>query len=247
MGILLDNGKYQVLENLFSESGYTASVCIDIEAKSNYKPLVFNIYSDPSYISAYLPLYYRLISGGCSYFKRIISGDGCIMAVFSYHKGIPLTDYLKSLPRDDFEARARAAGLFLDAALELDMLPPALAVSALSPPNTVYDIRENVVYFNFLVKPFTSSDEKDILTLLSDYLENAFVKNRYLPELASDFPARLKDGRISGLVAVCSEWRRISAGALEEYNRYKEESFLGYVKRKSKSRLKTRLKLKEND
>ena len=86
VGVLLDDGKYQVLESLYTQQGYSASICIDVETRNNYKEYVFNIYSDPAYINTYLPLFHGLMPGACGDFRSVLPGNRCIMAVFDYHR-----------------------------------------------------------------------------------------------------------------------------------------------------------------
>jgi len=241
VGVLLDNGRYQVLENLFSETGYTASVCIDVETRTNYKPLLINIYSDPNYISFFLPLFYNISKDMCENYHHVISGNRCIMAVFDYHQGVPLQNYLESLPKSDYPARAQAVGNLLDAALILDTLPLVFACSALRPPNTVFYAKENTVRFNFIIKPDgNKSDEEEKLAMFTAYLESAFIKNRFLPAKAAEFLEQVRSGKVSGFVHICSAWRGISASAMAEYETYIQESIFGYVRRLFKKKAKGR-------
>ena len=235
---MLDNGKYQVMENLFSQQGYLASVCIDVETRNNYKEYIFNIYSDTANINAFLPLFHGLTNGVCGDFRRILPGSGCIMAVFDYHKGVPLENYLKSLPEDDYPARAHAVGSLLDAAVVLEALPPIFAVSVFSPPYTVFNLKEKSVRLNYVIKPAPEPTTQEALDSFLPYLESAFPKNRYLPEMATGFLSSVRNGDIAGFVSICSAWRRISADSLEEHERYKEESFFKYLRRKSAKKAK---------
>ena len=255
MGILLENGKYQVLENIVSEPGYSASVCIDVETKNNFSEYIFNIYSESSYINKFLPLYHALPHSVCGDFHKVLPGDRCVMAVFDYHKGAPLKKYLDSLAKDDYPARAEAAGSFLDASLVLATLPPVFAASVLQPPYTVYTAKDKSVRFNYIVRPQpetesqtesqTETPDEKIPAEFVSYLEKAFVKNRYLPETASGFVNKIRTGEITGFVNICSAWRRLSADAMNEYLAYRKETFFGYIKRLAltKSR-KKREKLK---
>ena len=247
MGILLDNGKYQVLENLYMEDGYTASVCIDIENRNDYKPLIFNTYSQPAHISQLLPLFYGVSAGVCDGFHRVIPGNRCIMAFFDYHQGIPLMDHMKSLQKDDYPARAQIAGSLFDAMLSFDMLPPIFAISALTLPNTVYNKKEKAVRFNFVIKPYPDPSEDEIWALFKSYLEQVFVKSRYLPDAASDFLQRTISGDAMKFVAVCAAWRQISAAAMEEYEKYKKESIFGYIKRMIARKVRRSRKAKPSD
>jgi len=111
-------------------------------------------------------------------------------------------------------------------------LPPIFAVSALSPPYTVYDKKTQTVRLNYFIKPRNEAFAEEIRALLVKYLEIAFVKNRYLPEMAAGFLESVRSDEVSGFVPICSAWRRISAAALEEHDRYKAESFFGYIKRR---------------
>lgn len=232
MGVLLDNGRYQVLENLLTQPDYTASVCIDIEQKNNYKPLVFNIYTQPEHINSFLPLFYGIRPGDCDEFRRVIPGYRCIMAVFNYHIGVTLTEHLKTLPKNDYPAKAAVVGSFLDAAIVLDMLPPVFALAALTPPNTVFDSKENAVRFNFIIKPDAEASEEMKRAIFISYLENAFVKNRYLPYETEDFLERMRSADISKFVPICAAWRQVNAAAMEQYEEYLKESIIGYLKRR---------------
>ena len=246
MGTLLDDGKYQVLENLFSEAGYAASICIDVETRNNFKPLIFNIYSEPDHISRFLPLFYGVSPGMCDSFRRLIPGSRCIMAVFDYHQGVPLIDHLKSLPKKDYPERAQIVGRLLDATLVLDMLPPIFAISALKQPNTVINRKENTIHLNFIIKPRTEPTNDEKIQAFIEYLENALVKNRYLPELAADFLKKASSGEITGFVQICAAWRSISAAAMEEYESYLKESIFKYLKRLMKKKaIEKREKVKE--
>ena len=231
MGTLLDDGRFQVLENLISDPGYTASVCINVENRNNYKPLIFNIYSDPEYIGELLPIFYGISPETCAGFHGVMPGNRCIMAFFDYNRGVPLTEHLKKLPKNDYPARAQIAGSLLEAALFLDMLPPVFAVSALEEPNTVYDKKENAVRFNFIIKPQTKPSEKEKWELFTPYLENTFVKSRYLPEKAARFLEQTLGSETYKFVPTCAAWRQISAEAMEEYEKYLSESIFGYLKR----------------
>ena len=232
MGVLLDNGKYQVLENLFLEDGYTASVCIDIENRNNYKPLVFNIYSQPSNISELLPFFYGISPGICDGFHRVIPGNRCIMAFFDYHHGVPLIDHLNALSKDDYPARAQIAGSFLDAMLFFDMMPTLFTLSALTPPNTVFDVKEKAVRFNYVIKPLPQASEDEKWALFAAYIKKIFVKSRYLPDMADKFLQQTLDGGNMKFVPICAAWRQVSAAAMEEYEKYKKESIFGYIKRR---------------
>ena len=242
MGVLLDGGKYQVLENMISEPGYTAAVCIDVESRNNYKPLIFNIYSEPVYINEFLPLFYGVSPEVCYGFHGVIPGNRCIMAYFDYHKGVPLMDHLKTLPKDDYPARARIAGSFLEATLFFDMLPPVFAVSALTAPYTVFDTKENAVYFNFCIKPRPEPSLEEKRELFTSYLKSIFVKNRYLPDKVADFIMQTGSSDTLKFVPVCAAWRQISAVAMEEYEKYKKESIPGYIKRLLGRKLKRKSK-----
>ena len=242
MGVLLDDGKYQVMESLLAEDGYSASVCIDVETRNDYREYVFNIYSEPLLISAFLPIYHSLMPGVCGDFRDIRPGSGCIMAVFDYHKGIPLESYLESLKKDDYPARAQAVGMFFDAAIVLDALPPIFAVSAFSPPYTVFDQKEGAVRFNYIIKPREQPSADEIREAFVPYLESAFIKNRYLPELATEFLLKVRNGEIKGFVPICSAWRRISADALAEYEGYKKESFFKYLRRRASKEARKKAK-----
>ncbi|MDR2570386.1 MAG: hypothetical protein LBD23_08840 [Oscillospiraceae bacterium] len=239
MGVLLDDGKYQVLENLLTEPGYTASVCMDVDTRNNYKPLIFNIYSDPDCINTFLPLFYNIQKDMCDSFHQLIPGNRCIMAVFNYYQGTRLGEYIKTIPKHDYPARALIVGKLLDAALVLYTMPPVFATAALSPENTIYNKKEETVRFNFIVRPDKSEFVEDKkLTLLVSYIESAFVKNRFLPEKAVDFLKKIRSGEISGYVNICSTWRGISAEAMAQYDAYKKESIFGYAKRSIKRKLK---------
>ena len=242
MGVLLGDGKYQVMESLYSEPGYTASVCINVETKNNYKEYIFNIFTDPVHISHYLPIFHELHSNICGEFREILPGNGCVMAVFDYHKGIPLHNHLKSLKKDDYPARAQAVGSFLDAALVLDALPPVFAVSVFCPPYTVYDQKTNAVRLNYLIRPRAEPDAEETRALFVPYLQSAFIKNRYLPETAVDFLLKVHSGEITGFVSICSAWRRISVQAMEEHEKYLKESIFGYLKRRMSKKARKKLK-----
>jgi len=234
------------MENLFSETGYTASICIDIETKNNFKPLIFNTYSDPKQINRFLPLFYGITPGLCDSFHRVIPGSRCIMAIFDYHQGVPLMDHLKTIDKKDFPERALVVSRLLDAVLILDMLPDIFAISALRQPNTIYVKKDNTVRLNFIIKPEEQESAEEKLGIFIEYLENAFLKNRYLPELVVDFVKKVRTGEVSGFVAICAAWRGISAAATEEYNTYKKESFIKYLKRRSKQKAKEKLEKRKN-
>ena len=242
LGVLLDDGKYQILESLYSEQGYAASVCIDIETKNNYKEYVFNVYSDPAQINTYLPLFHELRSGICGDYRELLPGNSCIMAVFDYHKGVPLESYFNKLKKDDYPARAQAVGSFFEAAIILDAMPSVFALSALNPPYTVYNLKDGAVRFNFVIRPRAEPSPAELREIFIPYIESAFTKNRYLPESAVEFLERLRSGELTGFVSVCAAWRRISAKAMEEHEAYKEESLFKYIKRKLSRKAKDKLK-----
>ena len=95
--------------------------------------------------------------------------------------------------------------------------------------------------FNYLIQPRAEPSPEEIRALFIPYLENAFVKSRYLPELAEEFLKKVQGGEITGFVPICAAWRRIYAAAMEEHEKYREESFFGYLKRKltKKARIKS--------
>ena len=230
-----------MLENLFSETGYSASICIDIETKNNFKPLIFNIYSKPDFVNRFLPLFYGVDSGICDSFHRIIPGSRCIMAVFDYFQGVPLKDQLKTIPAADYPARAQIIGQLLDAVLVLDMLPPVFAISALGEPNTVYIKKDNTVRLNFLIKPVPDPAVDETKDAFTGYMEQAIVKNRYLPDLAVDFLKKVQSGELTGFVQINAAWRGIATAAMDEHEKYKKESFIKYLKRRSKQKAKEKL------
>jgi len=234
MDTLIQGGKYQVIEVLEAEESYKACLCIDVETKNDYRPMIFNIYEKHEDIRRFLPKFYSLDQEQHTDFIRVMSGQHSITAVFEYHLGIKLQNFFIQVDQEDFELRSKYAFLLLEACLMLDTIPDFIAYSCLEPGNIIVSEKSQKVMINYIIRPLEIGDEPFKWRKVAYLLEQIFVKNRFVPDEIWEYIDDLKQNEDEGIVGAFSRWKEISEGLLAEHKRLKQEKLISYYIRRLK-------------
>jgi len=211
MDTLIQGGKYQVIEVLEAEESYKACLCIDVETKNDYRPMIFNIYEKHEDIRRFLPKFYSLDQEQHTDFIRVMSGQHSITAV-----------------------RSKYAFLLLEACLMLDTIPDFIAYSCLEPGNIIVSEKSQKVMINYIIRPLEIGDEPFKWRKVAYLLEQIFVKNRFVPDEIWEYIDDLKQNEDEGIVGAFSRWKEISEGLLAEHKRLKQEKLISYYIRRLK-------------
>lgn len=245
---IIEDGRYRIIEVLRSGEGYEACLCNDVTRNDDYAPLLFNVYSRKNEIKLFLPLYYAMKDSGYRDFVRLVTSDGNVCAVFTYHPGERFSTFFARHPNEKFEEKLIYADRLLSAALETDMLDGAIVCGALSEENAVVDEKDLSVYFNVIAPPQAVRENGFRAKRLGRMLAMIFPPDRYLPAEITDFIESLTsfDDNDADCVEIYSMWRRVCEQARETRRLYEKESLTQYLSRKAKEK-KRRLQKKKNE
>lgn len=240
MQTLVQDGKYQVMELLAERKDFEACLCIDIETSSHYQPVIVSRYRAAESIKGCLPAFYEMLGGPCSDFIGVKTEAHGICTIFHFHEGTDIKTFFGGIAKDDFELRAAYADKLFKAALELDALADFIAYNALLPEHVIIEKYNEQLGFNYIIPPdffvpkFYKSGQLALL------LRIIFVKNRYTPETVFTYIEQLEAKPLSdgNIVAFYAAWKRLAPTLLETYEKYKSESFAGYLKRRIKNGFK---------
>lgn len=242
MDTLVQGGKYQVLEVLEANEGYKACLCIDVETNNDYRPMVLNIYENPSDIRQYLPEFYSLNQEQHSEFIGIMTGQHNITVIFEYHSGEKFLNFLQGVAKEDFELRCKYAFMLLEACLILDTVPDFIAYACLEPENIVVSDKKQKVMINYIIRPLEIGNGPFKWGKLAFLMDHIFVKNRFVPDEIWDYIADLKQNKDNNIAGAFSRWKEIYEDLLAEHKRLKQEKLIAYWIRRLKKFFRQRLK-----
>ena len=241
MGPVIEEGKYKVLEVLQELEGYKTCLCIDVETNNHYRPMIFNIYENEEDIRSYLPIFYSLDREKFSDFIEVVSGRHCIIAMFHYHEGVRLRDFLKENKKMDFEKRLAYATKLLQECLILDATTDRISLPCLDPDHIVVAESSQKVNLNYWIPPLRehrSTKGARCATLL----ECIFIKDRYVPERLWEFIQRIRENESVNLVAVFSQWKVLLPELLQEHQSLRKETWPAYLLRRLKQLLRRKIR-----
>ena len=241
MQALLNSGKYKGVEVLHSDSGYDLSLCTDIMINTSDMVIV-NTYKDRQSINEYLPLFYSMNANPIKDFRELITADGMISAVFSYHPGTSFGEYYreKKRPGPDYDESVVIAGALLLSALELDLVDDRIAACALREENITIDKASKRVGMNLRITPSVVPEDGFKGKRLGGMLRKMFPNNRYLPFEIKLFILELNRGKYPTCTSAYSRWREVVESAVQTRKEYEKESFWKYLFRKAKEKKQLR-------
>ena len=242
MDTLIQGGKYQVIEVIEAEEGYKACLCIDVETKNDYRPMIFNIYERSEDIKRFLPKFFSLDQEQHGEFIRVMSGKHSITAVFEYYSGMKLQKFFAQVDKEDFELRCKYAVKLLEACLILDTVPDFIAYSCLEPDNIVISEKTQKVMVNYIIRPLETVNQSFKRKKTAHLLEQIFVQDRFVPDEIWDYIEGLKQDREDSIVGAFSRWKEISDGLLKAHQRLKQEKMISYYVRRLKRASRQQLK-----
>lgn len=242
MQAIINSGKYKITEVLKSHFGYEAMLCSDVTVNSNGLYIV-NRYSEQAYIRELLILFYDMEKKRVASFCGLASASGSFDVIFKYHKGVPFDEYYSECSKD-YEKTIKYADSLLRCALEFDLTDDRIAACGLTTENVVIDTIDERVYFNMMLDPDVSGSGNFRTERLGEMLNRMFERNRYLPDVISDFIDKLSDGEFKSCSAAYAEWRSIQSAAEKMHKEYLKESILKYLGRRAKKKIKKQRKRK---
>ena len=241
MQALLNSGKYKVVEVLHSDSCYDLSLCTDIMINTSDMVIV-NTYKDRRAINEYLPVFYAMNKNPIKDFRELITADGNISAVFSYHKGIPFGEYYRAKKgaKPDYDESVAIAGNLLLSSLELDLVDDKIAYCALSEENMTVDKAGKRTGMNLRIVPFVKPEAGFRGKRLGGMLRKMFPQDRYLPFELEKFIRELENGKYTTCTAVYSRWREVMENAAQTRRDYEKETYMQYLFRRAKEKKQLR-------
>lgn len=242
MQAIINSGKYKITEVLKSHFGYEAMLCSDVTVNSSGLYIV-NRYSEQAYIRELLILFYDMEKKRVADFRGLTSASGSFDVIFKYHKGVPFDEYYSKCSKD-YEKTIKLADSLLRCALEFDLTDDRIAACGLTTENIVIDTIGERAHFNMLLDPDNSGSGNFRTERLGEMLNRMFERNRYLPDIISDFIDKLSDGEFESCSAAYAEWRSIQNAAEKKHKEYLKESLFKYLARRAKKKIKKQRKRK---
>lgn len=232
MQALIDGGKYKVMEVLYSDDSFDLCICVDV-LKNSGESVIVNTLKGRETIRAYLPLFVAMKENGPKDFAGLITADGSISAVFKYHTGSSAEEYFAAKKTCGFSERLDIAENLLLSALELDLADDRIAAGVLCEKNTVIDDKRLWAGFNYKINLHAEIEENYRSVRLGEIMRKIFPPDRYLPDNIERFIGRLQKGEYPSCVAIYSAWKEASSDAERVRDRYLEETYFEYLKRKA--------------
>lgn len=241
MQALLNSGRYKVVEVLYSDPCYDLCLCTDIMVNTSDMVIV-NTYKDRQIIHEYLPVFYALNMNRIKDFRELITSDGSISVVFTYHRGVPFSEFFKKKKgsKPDYYKSVSIAGKLLKDALELDLADDRIAACALAEENIMIDETGRDVGMNCRIDPNVKPEEGFRGKRLGELLRKMFPEDRYLPAEIRQFVSELGNGKYPTCKAVYSRWREIIDSAEQTRKEYEKETFTQYLFRRAKEKKQQR-------
>lgn len=236
MQTLIGNGKYKVIEVLYSDSDLNVYLCSEITLSSS-ETVIINSFKSRTIIRSLLPMFYDMKNESLPRdFQELMIADGCISAIFRFHDGVAFNEYFKGGTNLKFKRHMEFADSLLSSALEFDLLDDRIAASVLCEKNVVIDSFENKASFNYIMRPDAAAVSEFCSKRLGGILKMIFPPDRYLPEEIERLIGELLEGKYRCCAAVYSRWREISESALKTHEEHLKESHAKYLIRKIKSK-----------
>lgn len=235
MRTLIDSGRYQVTEVLYSDPALDVCLCSEITV-NRPELVIVNRFKDRAAIRTLLPVLYEMKREDLPRdFRELIVADGCVSVVFRRPAGVALGEYLEGGADRKYEERLAAADCLLSSALELDLLDGRIAERVLSGRNAFIDLAGKTAGFYYKMLPDPASDPAFRGKRLGGILRMLFPPDRYLPEEIEDLIGELSGGKYPGCAAVYARWRGIRGSAAKTRENYLKENPAEYLMRKIKA------------
>lgn len=239
MQTLLANGRYKVMEVLYSNPDYDICLCTDVMT-SGGENVIVNIYKSRGLIHEYLLVFYEMKKNAPRDFRGVITADGCICAIFAFHGGIKLWDFFSKDAKLEYSDRLEYAHSLLSAALELDLVDDRVAASVLSDENVLADAKAKKINLVYRIDPVFDITAGFRGKRLGRFMRMIFPEDRYLPAEIDELINELSAGMYPDCVAAYSRWLSIQESAAATREQYQKETFVQYLLRRAKHKKKQR-------
>jgi hypothetical protein len=215
--------RYKVTRVVMAREEYAAVYAVRITERSKTEYLL-NVYAGDSRYK-YHEVFFGL--GNCDAFVEIFIWEGALVSVFRVESGTPIDDVFYKGASLTWKERIEYAGLLVDAALSVALLPYEISCAAIMSFNIVVMSTEKRIAVNYAVPPLDGASEGEFIALLGDQLHKILIPRLESAAGELRFLERVACGDFRSVAKLYAGWRSARGDIEREYEDFYSKKAMG--------------------